>query len=176
MLWPGAPRVTRNSPRLLLTLPCPIPSSDTSACLQHQVRDTLAQREAWEGLSQHPIGVRTEHSDSRGLLPLPQSRADCTAQHKSTHSGSGAQHPVLALWQPLPGSCPLCPSPAMENHRGVTLLFGKQGHWGCGPCTQPSFSPAWRTVQQQRVCGYGAGGAGQPLRAAAALATPAPSQ
>lgn len=79
-----------------------------------------------------PIGVRTEHRDSRGLLHLSQSRADCTAQHKGTHSwirGSAPSPGTLAalarLLPTVPSSCHGKPS---RGHPAVWQT-GALGMW-----------------------------------------------
>lgn len=79
-----------------------------------------------------PIGVRTEHRDSRGLLHLPQSGADCTAQHKGTHSwirGSAPSPGTLAalarLLPTVPSSCHGKPS---RGHPAVWQT-GALGMW-----------------------------------------------
>lgn len=107
-----------------------------------------------------PIGVRTEHRDSRGLLHLPQSGADCTAQGhtqldqglstQSWHFGSPCQAPAHCAqflpWKTIEGP-PCCLAnrgtgdvvPALSPHSAPA--GGQRSSRGCvavGPKGQDS--------------------------------------
>lgn len=143
---PGPPRVTRSSPRLPQTLPCPIPSALTplpaSAPGQGCTRTEagLGRVRVRTVPAQPPMshGVRTEHRDSQGLLHFPQGRADCPAQHKGTHSWRRGSAPSPGTPCPVPAHCSLLlPWETTEGPR-CCLSDRDTGDVGPAPCPHPA--------------------------------------